>query len=310
MPARGLSLTKIQYAQKAWHLVTGCTRVSAGCDHCYAQRLLARKLPGLGHNAEPGRVVFHEDRLSQPLHTRKPAVVFVAPLGDLFHEDVEQWMFNAIIHGMLDAPQHVYLLLTKRPYAMARMMDYFAEEHAALSHLREPLSKNLWLGVSVEDQATADERLPILASIDWPNKWISAEPLLGPVDSCSLLTPRAPKPEVGEAYPGARPSAMYRHGDSAFGWVVCGCESGPGARPFDEDWARELRDECEASRTPFYYKQAPRGWCRRCQHYTIGTTGDDCPGCDGRLVRRGVWEHPLLDGRTWTETPWGGTPDA
>jgi protein gp37 len=202
----------------------------------------------------------HPDRLDQPLRWKKPRRIFVNSMSDLFHEDVSDEFIDKVFAVMALAPQHEFQVLTKRP---ARMEGYFAKlsdreeaigwcehwmvehAHAAITaykgptHRRLPLS-NVWLGVSVEDQATADERIPLLLRTPAAVRFVSYEPALGPVDFTSFM-PKRP----GYDY-------LKFHG---IDWLICGGESGPHARPFDVQWARDTIAQCKAAGVPVFVKQ-------------------------------------------------------
>ena len=209
-----LPYTKIPYADRAWHVTTGCTPCSAGCDHCWAQAML-RRFPAMGGT----KVKIWPERLSQPEHTRKPSVIFVAPMGDLFHEDVSEFFMRQVVAMAAYCRAHTFLFLTKRPLRFMR---------GVADHYRCP-PRNIWLGCSVEDQATADERVPLLLESGWPNLWVSAEPLLEPVSLSPWL--------------------------DRIGWVVTGCESGAGARPCVDRWLYKLMKQAQGAGIPHYEKQ-------------------------------------------------------
>jgi protein gp37 len=253
--------TGIEWTDASWNPTTGCTKISAGCKNCYAKHQAWPRL-----KASPGTIYFgrefeqvgwHTERLQQPLSWTRPRRIFVNSMSDLFHEDVPEGFINGVFAVMAESPWHTFQVLTKRP---ARMREYLSaadrreqiDANAQQMHesgqirLREegwlgawPLP-NVWLGVSVEDQETADERIPILLNTSAAAvRWISAEPLLAPID-------------------------LSRNGwlEWAIGldWVVVGGESGPGARPMHPAWARSLRDQCVGAGVPFLFKQ--HGDCR------------------------------------------------
>lgn len=175
--------TGIEWTDATWNPVTGCAKVSQGCKHCYAERQWPRmtKLVPAYAGREFTDVRTHADRLDQPLRWKKPRMIFVNSMSDLFHEAVPFEFIDSIFSAMELAPQHVFQVLTKRP---ERMREYMLEKR---KH-RSPLP-NVWLGVSVEDQAAADERIPYLLDTPADVRWISAEPLLGPVDLGKWLDP-------------------------------------------------------------------------------------------------------------------------
>lgn len=249
--------TAIEWTQSTWNPVTGCTKVSPGCDHCYAERVTERWY-GKGSFEQ---VQLHPDRLDKPLHWRKPRKVFVNSMSDLFHDAVPDEFIADVWHVMAQTPQHTYQVLTKRH---ARMRAWVA---AWCSHpnWRMPLP-NVWLGVSVEDQKWAGIRIPALLNTPAAVRFLSCEPLLGPIDLYG--TTIAPLQRLYD-----EPNGQTGRID----WVIVGGESGPGARPMDAAWAREIRDQCVNARVPFLFKQ----W------------GGRTPKAGGRL----------LDGRTWDEYP-------
>lgn len=256
--------TGIEWTDASWNPVTGCNKVSAGCKNCYA----LRDWPRL--SANPASIYFsreftdvrcHTERLEQPLRWNKPRMIFVNSMSDLFHDDVPFEFIDQVFAVMALAKQHVFQVLTKRP---VRMYKYLCDLHPGSARvlsirqasvpfvalagnpawpIRFPLP-NVWLGVSVEDQATADERIPLLLQTPAAVRFVSAEPLLAPVDIRDYLEFYVPNPP-------------FQDKDAAFGldWVICGGESGPRARPMHPQWVRSLRDQCASTGTPFLFKQ-------------------------------------------------------
>jgi protein gp37 len=256
--------THIEWTDATWNPLVGCTKVSPGCDNCYAETLVNRFA---GHNkAFPSRfdvVTMRDERmLTQPLRWSRPRRVFVNSLSDLFHADVPEDFIGEVFAVMALAPRHTFQLLTKRHGRMRSLLsdrgwvqDYVAtavtqrvvEQGLDDYHLAEaqpdwwPLS-NVWLGVSVEDQHWADIRIPALIETPAAVRWISAEPLLGPLNLDPWRNP-------GEN-PNPRTPA-----DTRLDWVVVGGESGPRARPMHPQWARDIRDQCLAAGVAFHFKQ-------------------------------------------------------
>jgi len=238
--------TKIEWADATWNPITGCSVISPGCTNCYAMRLAGTRLRhhptrvGLttGTKAGPvwtGEVRFNEEALVQPLHWRNPRRIFVCAHGDLFHESVPDDWIDQIFAVMAMCPQHIFQVLTKRAHRMHTYMTMLGKAPGPLP--------NVWLGVSVEDQVRADERIPILLDTPATIRWISAEPLLGPINLHSAQ---------------CRETGSCRICPQCLGgldWVVVGGESGPGARPMNPDWALSLRDQCAVSGVPFFFKQ-------------------------------------------------------
>lgn len=252
----------IEWTEASWNPVTGCTKVSAGCKHCYAQREWPR-LAGNPKTVYFGRdftdVARHPERLDEPLRLKKPRRIFVNSMSDLFHESVPEDFILAVFVTMAAARQHTFQVLTKRA---ARMRDLLTRWRDAGLVLREGCGvnlRNVWLGVSVEDQATANERIPLLLDTPAAVRWISAEPLLGPVRLCGLPGLPTDDEDVridalkGEWF--ASPRAEAGNLMPRIDWVVAGGESGPRARPMHPGWARSLRDQCAAAGVPFLIKQ-------------------------------------------------------
>jgi len=216
-----MSKTKIEWAEHSWNPVTGCTPVSAGCENCYAKRM-AKRLQRMGTKGyENGfRVTIHPDRLNVSFG-KKPKRIFVCSMSDLFHEDVPAGFIDRVFDVIKNNPQHEFLILTKRPELMG---PYVRTRLGAVS-------SNVMLGVTAENQKMADLRIPILLSIPAARRFVSIEPMLGPVDieACGTF---------------ARPDL-----------VICGGESGPGARSMHPDWVRGLRDQCVEAGVPFFFKQ-------------------------------------------------------
>lgn len=233
--------TGIEWTDATWNPVTGCSKVSAGCKHCYAEREWPRmtKLVPAYAGRDFTDVRTHEDRLTQPMRWTKPRMIFVNSMSDLFHPDVPFDFIDLVFSAMELSPRHVFQVLTKRP---ERMRDYIKSR----AFKDYPLP-NVWLGVSVEDQAAADERIPLLLDTPAAVRWISAEPLLGPI----VL------PECTGDWR-CKLNGIDGHSErplGGLGWVVVGGESGPKARPMHLNWARILRDQCAAAGVPFLFKQ-------------------------------------------------------
>jgi len=235
--------TKIEWANEVWNPVTGCTKVDEGCRNCYAERMSKRLKGRCGYPADdPFRVTLHPDRLDKPLHWRKPRRVFVNSMSDLFHKDVPHEIIGSVWVMMEACPQHQFIILTKRADLMRRVIT---------GYLLSPLP-NVWLGVSVHDQASADERLPVLLQTPAAKRFLSIEPCLGAVDF-------APRPDtyswLQNTVVDFTPNGQKITNIPALDLVILGGESGPGARPMHPDWARSVRDQCQAAGVPFMFKQ-------------------------------------------------------
>lgn len=264
--------TSIQWTNKAWNPVTGCTKISAGCAHCYAARMAHRLAGRCGYPPAPDefKVTLHPDRLSEPGKWRKPSMVFVDSMGDLFHPDVPDTFIEMVFLRMANFYWHTFQVLTKRAERMQRFVSTLDTKEIIGDAVRP--FRNIWLGVSAENQVAADERIPWLLKTPAAVRFVSVEPMLGPVD----LRPYLDIPGQSWAHEVAQ---VWGDDDGVHGldWVICGCESGPKARPADIAWVRDLRDQCVEAGTPFFLKQL---------------------AIDGKLVKM-----PELDGRVWDQMP-------
>jgi protein gp37 len=255
--------TTIEWTDATWNPIVGCSRVSKGCEHCYAERVAHRGMSAqhrgltvMGKHGPRwnGTVRFVAEKLSEPLGWRKPRRVFVNSMSDLFHEGVTDEQIAAVFGAMAACPQHTFQVLTKRP---ERAKAWFQWVSAFRSiQPRWPLP-NVWLGVSVEDQATADDRIPLMLETPAAVRWVSYEPALGPVDFGRWLCRHT---EVGPAGVCVKCKAIERDEGSPYlpprlDWIVIGGESGPGARPFDLAWARSTVEACRAAGVPCFVKQ-------------------------------------------------------
>ena len=258
--------SNIEWTDATWNPVTGCSKVSQGCKNCYAEALFPR---AYGKVRKFTDVRIHPERLDWPLRWRgspkakaegRPSRIFVNSMSDLFHEDVPTTFVYQVFLRMWAAPDFVFQVLTKRPTRMTqlvkawldvdrRLMGKFAPDAlpggGGIERRGGPLD-NVWFGVSVEDQKTADERIPILLQTPAAVRWVSYEPALGPVDFSRYLTP-----EDMTADDGTPDIARIECLD----WIVAGGESGPHARPPHPDWFRQVRDQCQAAGVPFFFKQ-------------------------------------------------------
>jgi protein gp37 len=281
-------VTKIEWTDRTWNPVTGCTKVSSGCDNCYAENI-ARRFAGSKAFPHGFDVTLHEERLNQPYRWKKSARVFVNSMSDLFHDKVPD-LFITQVFDVMEAGlnrRHTFQILTKRH---ARMRSFIQarqrakQEYAAKfddcpteAMRNSPAAKdararaaappaNIWLGVSVENQKWADIRIPALLETPAAVRFLSCEPLLGPVDLCGPIVPGRGRPKLTywlDGRPGWGPDQTDDRGrvfqEMAVGpridWVIVGGESGPKARAMHPDWVRTIRDQCQHSGVPFFFKQ-------------------------------------------------------
>jgi protein gp37 len=234
--------TPIEWTDATWNPVTGCTKISAGCDHCYAERFSERFRGTPGHPFEAGfDLVLRPERLEQPLRWRTPRMIFVNSMSDLFHKKIPREYVAAVFDTMERASWHTYQVLTKRSSLLQKFINDRYSGGIAPSHM--------WFGVSVENQQ-ATSRIKHLQKSRASVRFLSIEPLIARIEKLCLEN---------------------------IHWVIGGGESGPGARPMNEEWAVHIRDQCVKADVPFFFKQ----W------------GGRTPKTGGRL----------LDGEEWSQFP-------
>ncbi|TXH16443.1 MAG: phage Gp37/Gp68 family protein [Mycobacterium sp.] len=339
--------TSIEWTESTWNPVTGCTQVSPGCDHCYAKTIAERFRGGPAY-PQGFDVTLRPHKLGEPLRWRRPRRIFVNSMSDLFHDDVPDDYIARVWAVMALAPRHTFQVLTKRHGRMRSLLggcqhggihqpgiDFRSAMSWAVSKANParipgvpddaarrvyydtpwPLP-NVWLGVSTENQQWADIRIPAILDTPAAVRWISAEPLLGPIEFDPDWLPVACRDCNCDS--GCNPPSRGQCLD----WVVVGGESGHGARPMHPDWARSLRDQCTAAGVPFLFKQwgewAPERGLNHSEgngrrlHYprtylrpdgTTAVIGDGGgPGaCLERVGKKAAGRQ--LDGETWNQYP-------
>lgn len=289
-----MTKTKIEWADRVWNPVTGCTKVSQGCKNCYAERL-ARRFLGERKFTD---VRIHPDRLGQLDHWKIPQRVFVNSMSDLFHDQVPMEFIMQVFNEMICHPQHTFMILTKRPARMRKFIDWYGIT-----------GENVWLGVSVENQQTADERIPVLLETPAAVRFVSCEPLLGRVDLnigvcpiCGGCGETAGSYWQDDGMDTCDACGGSGNAVNKIDWVICGGESGIGARVMHPDWARSLRDQCVETGTPFFFKQ----WGEWLPDDQIDPTNRRDPMFETYMTWFRVGKRAsgrVLDGRTWDEMP-------
>lgn len=302
--------TGIKWTAATWNPVVGCTKVSQGCKHCYAKTLHDRRNKAY-HEGKPvppqyalpfEQVQLIPARLDLPLRWRQPKRIFVNSVSDLFHKDVPFQFIAEVFAVMCKAHWHTFQVLTKRPERMREFMDEWELEGCSMSRqadsrlliIKPPSpyagayllpAPNVWLGTSVERQQEADERIPHLLHTPAAVRFLSAEPLLGPIDLHTIPYQGQEQYYIDVLRREYRTHPTLDYGLScSFGlaslgrihWVIVGGESGPGHRPMSLDWARSLRDQCAEGHVAFFYKQL----------------GGDRPGTDEELDGVAIREFP------------------
>jgi protein gp37 len=211
-----MAQSKIEWTESTWNPVTGCTKISPGCKNCYAERMALRlQAMGQPNYANGFELTLHENMLERPLHWKKPQLIFVNSMSDLFHQDVPLEYIQRVFAVMQRAYWHHFQVLTKRSQRLMELSDQL------------PWPDNVWMGVSVETEKYTF-RIDHLRSAGAKVKFLSLEPLLGPLPNLKL---------------------------SGIDWIIVGGESGPGARPIQEEWVTNIRDQCVQSNVPFFFKQ-------------------------------------------------------
>ncbi len=262
--------TAIEWTNATWNPVTGCTKISAGCDNCYAERFAERFRGVKGHPYEDGfDLTLRPERLDQPLKWRRPRMIFVNSMSDLFHKQVPSGFVDRVFDAMERADRHTYQVLTKRSSLMRRYINTRYSGGQAPSHI--------WLGTSVED-GTKLSRVRHLRETAAGVRFLSVEPLIGPIPRLDL---------------------------DGIHWVIVGGESGPRARPMHPEWVQDIRDQCLDARVPFFFKQwgglRPKSGGRTLD----GQEWDQWPtkrpytsrAATGRVEREGVATHMFVKRR-------------
>ena len=230
--------SKIEWTDSTWNPLTGCTKVSPGCKNCYAERMALRlRAMGQPKYINGFELTLHEDVLTEPLRWRRPQIIFVNSMSDLFHEAVPLEFILRVFSIMSEAHWHIFQVLTKRSERLVELS----------AHIEWP--SNVWMGVSIEDQRY-EYRAADLRRTEAITKFLSLEPLLGPLLNLDL---------------------------SGIDWVIVGGESGPGARPIEEAWVNSIRIECQQANVPFFFKQWGGVQKKRTGRLLNGRTWDEMP---------------------------------
>lgn len=263
-----MNKTEIEWADYTWNPISGCSPASAGCDNCYAARI-ANRFKGTPAFPDGFKVTLHPERLDEPRKLKgKGKRIFVCSMSDVFHPDVPDEFIERIFKVMRETPQHSFFVLTKRPERMVGKnwaVDF--ERHTPdRPYVSNWYAPNIWVGVSTENQEVADERVPVLLSLQVAHRFVSVEPMIGPVnltvfpanclgangervfeDYFNALDGSCYDPQIREwENPGT-----FKHLD----WVICGGETGPGARICEEQWVLDLLSDCDRARVPFFFKK-------------------------------------------------------
>lgn len=230
--------SSIEWTESTWNPVTGCSKISTGCKHCYAERMTKRLVAMGQQNYRNGfKVTLHPHALELPLRLRKPQVIFVNSMSDLFHEEVPLDFIQQVFSVMNRAAHHTFQVLTKRADRLHDLSDVL------------PWPENVWMGVSVET-AMYKNRIDALRTVPAAVRFLSLEPLLGDLGDLDL---------------------------DGIDWVIVGGESGPGARSMNEEWVLRIKEQCEEQGVPFFFKQWGGVWKKRAGRTLLGRTWDQMP---------------------------------
>ncbi len=307
-------MSRIEWTEKTWNPVTGCTKCSPGCANCYAERMSKRLKGRFGYPADdPFRVTLHPDRINKPMEWVKPRSIFVVSMGDMFHSQVPFSFIEEVFDTFVCCPQHTFQVLTKRP---DRMLE-FSKQYGKFP-------ENVWAGVTVCNQDEADKKIPLLLQVPAAVRFLSIEPMLGPIDLGRWIDPVQDEiwkckkcgttghgnyfsvatggddyacacVECGE--PCEEDNALTRLGN--LDWVIVGGESGPGARPMHPDWVRSIRDQCIEAGVPYFFKQ----WGEYGLNWQNDENLNKIPDSEWMDKMGKKAAGRILDGETWDQMP-------
>ena len=254
--------TKIEWCDETWNPITGCTPISEGCQNCYARRM-ARRLAGrYGYPEAPNHfdVELHMDKIVNPPKWKSGKKVFVCSMSDLFHDLIPVKARSDIMDIIADQSEVTFLILTKRPSMMESCLRGASKKMIALLYEYLLPLKNLWLGVTAENQNRADERMPVLLQIPAAVRFVSVEPMLGPVDLTELYydfhdPARSYSLLTGIPYDWDYDQEVPEDRKDSLDWVIAGPETGPGARECKPEWIEDLYEQCKAAGVPFFDKR-------------------------------------------------------
>lgn len=306
-------MSKIEWCDITLNPIVGCSKCSPGCENCYAEKFAARLAKNPATAKKYVGVVDEKGwtgQFSQPSLAdfrklpKSPRRVFIGSMTDIFHDEIvkggeyhKTWL-PMLFDAMLNYPQHTFLLLTKRPENMKRWIDFTLEACVDM-----PLP-NVWLGVTVCDQQEVDKKVPVLLETPAEKRFISVEPMLGPVNLWRFF-PAGSRPEPLQITLGLEKACLNHDYENGIHWVICGAETGRNARPLHPEWIRNLKGQCISARVPFFFKSWGE-WlpCTQCpddmdvEKYAIGEISNDGffnpPPCHESPFRNGTCTEDVL----------------
>ncbi|MCJ7802739.1 MAG: phage Gp37/Gp68 family protein [Candidatus Marinimicrobia bacterium] len=299
-------MTKIEWTDRTWNPNQGCTKVSEGCKNCYAEKM-HKRLNAMGidkYQNDFNKVQLWLQSLTEPTKWKKPSKVFVNSMSDTFHRNLTFEKIDEVFKTMKHCNKHTYQVLTKRPDRALEFIEWKRKQPGIIKTWK--FSDNIWMGVTIENQEQANKRIPLLLEIPAKVRFVSVEPMLGPVDLEFIEQFNSENKHVCY-YQVLKPIKNSNDANRpALNWVICGGESGHNARPMHPDWVRSLRDQCEAANVPFFFKQWGM-WHTKWVNMTNNTyvfkmytsyqqftqknwvnKGDACIDMDGKILKRGA----------------------
>ncbi len=288
-----MNKSKIQWTESTWNPVTGCTKISSGCKNCYAE-VMTRRLKAMGQEKYKegfDKVVCHPESLEEPFKWEKGRMIFVNSMSDLFHENVPYDFVNKVFNVIRLNPQHTFQILTKRA------------SRIFIDAPRGFYPDNLWMGVTVENQEQANERIPYLLRTGAKVKFVSVEPMLGPIDFYEVWCGNQLYHTL-KGFGDISGSLGHPTGEK-IDWVICGGETGPKARPMNPNWVRSLRDQCQDAEVPFFFKQWG-AWCPSGtkENYSFLVKGQEVLFVDEVMSRKPISKNiDWLDGERFNQWP-------
>lgn len=317
--------TKIEWCDETINPFVGCSKCSPGCDNCFAEKMARRQI-AMGNKAYEGtvdenghwtgKINWQDGQLDKIAKWKKPRRIFIGSMTDCFHENIPQSSLFDVINIIAEYPQHIFIMLTKRPHRMKEQIDIYCNHYR---HYKSDPLPNLWLGVTVCNQQEADEKIPILLQTPAAKRFVSIEPMLGAMDLTRLNIPKGTRHiGNGDVLNGVKGCLGVDRSGYEFwrtptlDWVICGGETGDNARPMNPEWVRSLRDQCVNAGVPFFFKSwgeyTPNGYGKIAgtwlQEEYIQNYGGLTSEYINMFHKRNSFENfTTIDGQEWKQFP-------